>query len=267
MNQSLPIRRAFTLLEVLVAIGIIAALLGTMFSYLLDVQATRTRLLERGRTGHAAAVLIDRLESRLMAAIVGDAKHGSGLHGDESAIRILWRGVNLTGNAASITSASILSDLQRTEISFDPTSRAVQVSESSLGGAGVPVGPESLDAIVFKLRFRYHDGRQWRDSFDSIAQNRLPVAVEIAMWLRPAPGFLPEDAIESDLSENTAAAVDFDAQFDARFDATFDEQEHLRSADPSHLNEPEPDRLRIIFIPDSGEAEAVDELNAAEDVA
>jgi prepilin-type N-terminal cleavage/methylation domain-containing protein len=258
VTRSCHKRRAFTLLELLVSIGIIAALVGSMFGYLLNIQSSRDRLLERGKTSHAMTVLIDRLESRLATALVGDSKFGSGLKGDAVSIAILSRGVLASGGVDTPSLAAILADLQRTEVRFDERGRSVQVRESPVGTESADGELETMDAIVHRLRFRYHDGREWVDEFDSMQAGRLPTAVEVAIWLRPLPGE-PVEAPEETDEESDGNEID------AEFESTFDEREFLDSVDALRRGVPKPDRLRIIFIPDAGGESIIEAPLPAED--
>src|SRR3712207_4257138 len=92
MNSS-RCRRAFTLAEVLVAIAILLALVGTMFGFLFDLLSSRQRALEATSQQRAASALIDRLEADLFTCLVGDRRHGAGVAGEGERVRVLSRGV------------------------------------------------------------------------------------------------------------------------------------------------------------------------------
>ena len=177
-------RHGFTLLEVLIAIALIGALLGSMFAFMHELLQSRSRALDYTARQLAAATLIDHVERDLIACVVGDATLGAGIDGDASRLAILSRGV-----AAHLAERGIdegvLDDLQQTEYRFQDASRLIEVrrgtprpGRDTMTDDFVAIGP------AFKVRFRYHDGDRWSDTFDSLAANRLPGAVEVAVWYR-----------------------------------------------------------------------------------
>ena len=85
------------------------------------------------------------------------------------------------------------------------------------------------------------------DAFDSVASDRLPAAVEIAVWYDAWPG---EDAEDFDAEADDED--DFDTEprrltFDR--DAGFDERAFAETSDLDLFDEPRPDRLRVIAVP------------------
>jgi prepilin-type N-terminal cleavage/methylation domain-containing protein len=239
-------RGGFTLLEVLIAIALVLALFGAMFAFLFDVLSSRRRALDYAAKHLAAVTLIDRAELDLMFCIVGDRVYGAGVEGDNTSLRILTRGVaaHLAGRGAE--DPAVLGDLQRAEYRFDEALGRIEARRLPVGERRVEDAPYApLGGRVYKVRFRYHDSVAWRDSFDSLSEGRLPVAVEIAMWFYPWPGTeaLPEPGAE------------FETEIPQRltFDSTagFDEAEYARLSDLELFDEPEPDRIRVIVVPDA----------------
>ena len=55
-------RRAFSLLEVLIAIGLMIALFGAMFAFMYDTLSARRRALEHAGRQLAATTLVERAE-------------------------------------------------------------------------------------------------------------------------------------------------------------------------------------------------------------
>jgi prepilin-type N-terminal cleavage/methylation domain-containing protein len=198
-------RSAFTLLEVLIAIAIVAALVGSMFGFLFDLLSARVRVLEHVRQREAAATVIRQLDSDLAACIVGDAANGAGISGDESRIRVLTRGVSANLAPRGVDEPDLLGDLQFAEFRFDPGFNRIEGRRGSLGRSRGPAQTASFAPIegdIYKLRFRYFDGTTWRKSYDSLAQAKLPIAVEAAVWLHP----LPEQAVLSDSVDDSRSA-------------------------------------------------------------
>ena len=95
--------RAFTLIEVLIAIALTLALLGAMFGFLFDLLSTRAAVMEASMRQRAAGSIMDHLERDLMACLVGDDTVGAGVEGDAMSVRILSRQVAVrSGDAATV---------------------------------------------------------------------------------------------------------------------------------------------------------------------
>lgn len=250
-------RHGFTLLEVLLSIAMIGALLGSMFAFTHELLRSRSRLLDYTARQLAAATLIDRVESDLIACVVGDAALGAGIDGDASRLAILSRGVaaHLAGRGID---GGVLGDLQHTEYRFQDASRLIEVRRGTPGdGLDAMAGDFAAIGPAYKVRFRYHDGDRWSDTFDSLARNRLPGAVEVAVWYHPWPG---EQQVP--VSGDAPAAESERLTFDTT--GGFDDAAFARSSDVDSFDEPRPDRFRVIVIPD---ASADDPFATGDDLA
>ena len=237
-------RRAFTLLEVLVSIALVAVLLGSLFTFLHELLQSRSRALDYTGKQLAAATLIERVENDLAACLVGDIANGAGVAGDASTLSILSRGV-ATHLAERGIDSGVLGDLQQTEYRFDDRSGVIEIRRMSPGSpAATPAAQFVSVGSVFRLRFRYHDGAGWSDSFDSLESDALPAAVEVAVWYRPWPG--------AEEPSQSAAEPEADSGR-LTFDTTggFDDAAYARQSDMEQFREPRPDRFRVIVISDA----------------
>jgi len=228
----------------MIAIAMLGALLGSMFAFMHELLRSRSTALDYTARQLAAATLIDCIESDLIACIVGDERLGAGIDGDASRLSILSRGVaaHLAGRGID---GGVLGDLQQAQYRFQDASRLIEVRRGTPGD-----GPDAMtDDFVaigpaFKVRFRYHDGDRWSDTFDSLAKNRLPRAVEVAVWYHAWPGE----------QQTPVSGEVFQAESDRlTFDTTggFDDAAFARSSDMDSFDEPRPDRFRVIVIPDA----------------
>jgi prepilin-type N-terminal cleavage/methylation domain-containing protein len=246
-NPKLPPRasRAFTLLEVLIAIALVLALGAALFGFLHDMLATRARTLEHAMQQRTAATLIERLETDIAGTLVGDARSGAGVQGDATHLRMLTRGVMPQLASRGLDDPAPLGDLQIVEFHFDAAARRLEARRASASASQTPGDFATLGGEVAHVRLRYLDGGRWQSSFDSLALDRLPAAVEVAVWFNAWPQdqtLSPSDSIEADLD---VAASD-------RSVSNFDERAFGMISDSESQRAPPPDRLRVIVIPDGG---------------
>ncbi len=238
-------RRGFTLIEVLISIALVGMLLGSMFAFMLEMLSTRRRALDYTARQLAAATLIERLERDLATCLVGDRGHGAGIEGDATHLLVLSRSVAAHLAERGPGDPAVLGDLQQTEYRFNE-----QTGEIEARRTAHPAGPDVAPTVeagfatlgpAFRLRFRYHDSNRWQDAFDSLAEDRLPTAVEVAVWFDPWPGEEPL----ARTAEPQRQRLTFDAG------GGFDDAEAARRTDLDLSGEPRPDRFRVILIPDA----------------
>lgn len=175
-------RSAFTLFEVLIVIGLLTLLSGSMFGLLWNLGATRDRLIEMGESEQAAGVILERIESDLICA-VASAGDAAGVEGSATRVRILTRAAWLPRESGQGRGSAALADLQGTEVSFE----SGRLTASRWLGSAPAGEAEPVSGRITGCRFRYFDGREWAGSFDSMRAGALPVAIEASLWLVDAP--------------------------------------------------------------------------------
>ena len=241
-----PRRCGFTLLEVLIVIGLVSALFGSMFTFMFNLLSSRDRALQYSAQQLAATTLIERVSADLMTCVVSDAEAGSGVEGDTQRLRILTRSVAASLAERGVGDPAVLGDLQITEYTFNESQQQITASRRfAQTNSNDRMSEASLGGSIYKVRFRYHDGTSWRDTFDSRSYGQLPLAVEIAIWFEPWPGEepIPPDEFDDELGgsdRSTFDAID-----------TFDERQFAEQSDLDLYSEPKPDRIRVIVIPDA----------------
>lgn len=183
MNRSS--RHAFSLVEVLLALAIAVLLSAAILALLLNLGRRRTAILRLASEQQSTGVFLDRLEADLSAALAGDAALGAGVKGSRTELALLSRGVVLGGAGPAIAA---LGDLQGSRYVFDREVGVLKARRWSAGRGAAETGElEVVSSPVRRLRFRYFDGREWKNGFDSLAAGGLPVAVECAVWTGTPP--------------------------------------------------------------------------------
>ena len=233
--------RGFTLLEVLLALGIIILLLATMTRVFDDLVEARTRVRRSMLRTEGIAAALELLTRSADAAVATGLDGEAGVTGDSVSIRIARSGVATTRLGDQAKGISPVQDRHAVELAFRDGSIVVRDEDDG--------ATETLVTGLFAIRFRYHDGRDWADSWNSDASG-LPVAIECSIWTAPWPdaawpAWIPEPEIEDE-----PPVDDGDAALGIDLDDSFEEFEIgtiLESDDPL----PVPDHVRVISILDA----------------
>ena len=265
-------RRGLGLFEVLVALGVVAALAIALGNFVGDLQGGRERLAAAMERRRAADNLFTTLEGALATTVVEDARLGSGVRGTAERLEVVARDVP----------AWRLGDLATREMALDDRQRIVVLGGFGGGEAAGRLrrtGPEgdrdsSLAAVV---RFRYHDGTAWRAEFDSARHGAMPRLVEVNLWW-PRPGDFDErDDLENALETLDAVGEPDGPGFEDRlgedgFDLVLDPDLDGGDAVATGIAREDlggptrvPDRVRVIAIPDAGPAPEGDDSIEIED--
>ncbi len=181
MTRRRSIRRVgFTLFEVLVSVGLITLLVIAMAAFLSDALRIRTRVGDRVSRGLAAEATITEVERALATCIVADREFGSGIRGDESSIDVLRVGL-ATWRLGTLEPTQAFVPIERCRVRFLPGEGHVAIGRDERE-------PTPIPGELHRVAFRYFDGKAWVTSFDSAAAGRLPVAVEVSIWLEAPRG-------------------------------------------------------------------------------
>lgn len=244
-------RAGFTLLEVIVSVGLLVMLAGFAFGFLWNLWLQRDRAEEWATWSSGAATLLERVERDMLGVIAGDEVVGAGIAGDANRLQLLTRGVAVMNADAQ----GALPDVIGCEVIYDEVAGTLRMRRWRPGLSGDGGGEsEVVLTRVEKFRVRFFDGRGWVDSFDSLTAGRLPAAVEIAMWRGDPP--LP-DVTDSQVAPfNAWLAEEDEARMTAGGDSIGSADD---SADSAAWDQPEwrvraPDRLRVIVAPDGPSA-------------
>jgi type II secretory pathway pseudopilin PulG len=209
----LPGRGAFTLVEVLLAVGIIAGLLVVVLFFYQQAARLRTELLADAERSSAARLLMERLTSELRTArthtfyevpLVGDSTYLQFIAVDLPS-QGSWTGERLGRISRPESDLKLVS--YGAEVSPEDTNvvglaRAEEplvelrsaVSETTVVAPGTETNSHSvLITEAFRyIRFRYWDGYDWLESW---SETFLPKGVEVTLGGEPMPAELetPEE--------------------------------------------------------------------------
>jgi type II secretion system protein J len=191
---------AFTLLEVLLALGIMSIVAVALFSSLhvaFKSKRVAEETLEPVRSGEAAVEMIRaELEGALppgrgalAGAFVGrNWRGGAGGNRDDDDVTFFTA-------ADAPAFAERFGEAKRVELTVvrmeDTGERALarRVISNLLAPTRVDPDDEILCRRVASFNLRYYDGRQWWDTWDSAREDdSLPVAVEVTLELDPPAG-------------------------------------------------------------------------------
>ena len=89
--------RAFTLMEVLLALGLICVLMGSVLGFLFQIGSQRDVLAAAGARQQGATALFERMEADLMCVVASGVSGEAGVQGDSSRLTLLTRGTMLPG--------------------------------------------------------------------------------------------------------------------------------------------------------------------------
>lgn len=163
-------RRAFTLLEVMLAIALLVILSGGVAAFAWNIIDARARVLHAADRERAAGAVFEALERALAVATLA----GEGFTAETASIRLAMRDTR-----AGLDDG--LPELARRafELRFNEPDQQLTLT---LGREA-----DHLPAAFERLRIRCFDGREWLDRFDAAELDRLPAAVEVALWYAPSP--------------------------------------------------------------------------------
>jgi len=196
----------FTLVEVLLAVGIIAGLLVVVLFFYQQAAQLRTELLLDAERSSAARLLMERLTAELRTArthtfyevpLVGSSTHLQFIAVDlpspsfwageqfgrvshpESDLKLVSYGTEL-----SLEDTNVLG-LSRSEAPLVDLRTVVPDTAVVLPGAATNKSDSVLITEAFRfIRFRYWDGYDWVDSW---SETFLPSGVEVTLGSEPMP--------------------------------------------------------------------------------
>jgi len=192
MSRTRTRRGAFTLLEMIVAMAIMAVLAGSLYATLhtaFRARRSATAAVEETRRADLTLALV---ETDLASAVVPTGLLAGGFLG-EPATDAAGRPADallLHATAPGGTAVAGRGDIRAIEFACEPSDDDTglvlvrYVTTNLLAPTTPEPEEETLCRNVFALSLRYYDGIEWLDTWDSTTQdNDLPAAVEVVLEL------------------------------------------------------------------------------------
>lgn len=225
--------RAFTLLEVVLAIALLVILSAGVAAFAWNIIDARARVLEAVERDRAAGAIFEAVERALASATLA----AEGFNAEPAALRLATR------DARAALDADTPALARRTfELRFHEADQRVTVALAR--------GSDQLPASFERVQVRSFNGREWVDRFDAAQVGRFPHAVEIALWFAPsevgarARRETPPGLPMTNNTSPTAAPVPDDDPFGVAAAVRIDDL-------PEGVSRP-PDRVRIFALLDPG---------------
>ncbi len=184
----------FTLLEVLVAISIVAIVLTTIYGVFTGVSAAKIRLEADSEAYHRARVIFDRLGREIRGAVPAGGADGKGVFraGRDSqgepfleltTTAVAQPGEGNTGIA--LVYYGLAEDRERPQAKkvLRRSERSALYRETTAAGAGLM----RLAPGIEQLQLRFYTGSDWRDDWDA-GTDGLPALVELSLALIDSEG-------------------------------------------------------------------------------
>ena len=250
----MSVRRGFTLIEVLLALGLVMVLVTFLGLFVGRVADSRGELRAMSEREALVTTVFDAVDAATATCIALRADGKAGISGDETSLEIAFHATTIQ-RAFADDPGRVLVPGGRVTIEFGADADGGRISLFRDGDR-----KRTLPSSLFALRFRYHDGRGWLTSWDSVRMEGLPHAIECAVWFVPwpdevVPAWFPEDygLNDGDGDEDVFAgfgpgdAGDLDPDPDLDLDLDPESRGDLVEEDAL----PRPDRIRIFAIPDA----------------
>ena len=232
--------RGFSLLETLIALGLIGVLVGTVGLFVNQIAGSRTQLRASTARDALATAIFDGLETALMTAIARTGTGSPGVIGTSRGLSVAHDGVVVSRVFGDIPQ-SVFAPESTLLFEFDEFSGEARLRRD---GSSSPVSETRLGAV----RFRYLSNGAWSSSWNSFDSGGLPAAIECSIWwISP---FEDETSLE-----------DFDSDlFGSNGDESFNEPgDEARDAPRDDMPSNPPDRIRLMRVPDGGVSETNDD--------
>ena len=208
-------RRGFTILEVLIGLSLLIVLVAGAYGMLLQLHTRQQEIATISARNTIGTTIIDSVERAMLTCLADGGTDGAGVTVTDSTMRVVYREVS--------------PDLPVSEGAFGARARLAIIHHADSRTLELTTTRGSRSATttianIERVRFRAHDGQDWTAEFDSRSAQRLPNAVEVAIWFAPSNGGTTE---ESEDDEERAWREPDRLRVIAVFDSSADESENV----------------------------------------
>lgn len=182
----------FTLLEIIISIGILAVILAIIYGTFNSSMRAFTAMENRGDAYGQARLVLNRMSEEIGSIYRSDKNPNTGLLGeDREEYDLPFDSLHFT----SLSHIRWVRDSKESELReigyYLETDREMEKSflfrredwnvDGTLEEGGIALElAEGIDG----LDFRFHDGAEWVEDWDSKARNGLPKAIEVVLLMR-----------------------------------------------------------------------------------
>ena len=230
----------FSLLETMIALGLIGVLIATIGFFVNQVAGSREQMRTNTAREALATAILDGLQTAFMSAIARTGTGSPGMIGTARTITVSHDGV-VVSRVFGATPQNVLNPETALIFEFDPGSGGARLRRD---------GPSSSSAEMNfgAVKLRYLSDGIWSQSWNSFDRGGLPSAIECSIWwVSPFEEERSSASSESDDSLFEIQSVDED-EF-------VDDQPSVRP----------PDRMRLMRVPDGGVSDSDDNVDAEDD--
>ncbi len=165
-------RCAFTLVEVLISLGVLAMLTSALGAFMIDLRNQTALLRDLSMDRRGAETLFQFLDEHLAAPIGITAEHEPGIVGESDSLVVFFRQIFPGEEGMGV--------VRGVRVEFDEEAGELWIADPGESGTR-----ELLSDRVELMRIRYHDGEGWVERFAPSAERSLPAAVEVGLWFLP----------------------------------------------------------------------------------
>lgn len=189
--------RGFTLVEVLVALGIFALLITTVYAALNSVLRSTREVEDISAVDQAARISLDMMVRELRSTMWERGKEGEvGTSYEFSAEDHEFEGhpldaLRFTALSHSRSEEASLAILEYVVVADPRTEKGVLIRREETNMLSSSIGTVEQFEIaegVTGLNFRFFDGEAWVDGWSAADRNKLPKAVQIRISLADSTG-------------------------------------------------------------------------------
>jgi len=190
-------RRGFTLLELILAAGIVAILMLSLYTALHTAYKARAAMNTASARVRTARIALDLIEQNLKSALPPNARTtatavlAGPFQGTQNEIDLYCLAHDYGNDTDPLSDGmryvTIMMDSSTATTAVNGQALVQKVTRNLLPAAPVDPVEETLATNVTAFTVRYYDGVNWADTWDSTQQNNaLPVAVEVTVTVQPS---------------------------------------------------------------------------------